>query len=762
MSPLTLTFWRGGAQVPSGGEIRRVAWDRCAERVRAPGAALESRDKLAHPMWAFATYRDGYRTKANLVEVTAIVVDLDCNPEAPDGSPARGSPELTLAELQRALVGLRFAAHTTWSHAAGAARWRLVIPLDRPCTATEFAPVARSIAARLRAAGIAGVDADPTWMEPSRAYVVPLRRAGLPYEGYATALAVPALDVDAALAAAFHSPPVPIAPPETKRAKQSPGVDERAARYGAAALARALDAVRGAPLGQRNATLFREGAGIGQLVAGRACGLLSANVEAALVSAAEAAGVPHGEAVDTARRAVLAGHETPRTPPADPPGPIGPSPDRAAHTGERGCPPAESVVSRWPTPLGAAALIGPAGKFVELVGPHTEADPAALLIQFLVAAGAWIGRAPYVQVGGDRHHTNLYAALVGKTAGGRKGTSWGEVRRVFRLIDPEWAATNISGGLSSGEGVIHAVRDAVEQAERTRGGATRAESSGDDRGIADKRLLVVETEFASVLTRMLRDGNTLSSVMRQGWDSGALSVMTKTPYRATGAHIAIVTHITQDELLRMLSATEMANGFANRFLWVCAARSQLLPEGGSLEEGELAGLVLILQRAGSRARTRSAMGRTAAASGLWRDEYARLTRERPGMFGALVGRGAPVVLRLALVYALLDEASAIDRHHMAAALEVWRYCEASVRFVFGDSLGDPTADVLLNALRRAGDAGLSRTEIRDRLGRNAREADVDRALGKLAEHGLATLHREATGGRPAERWRASTTETTKG
>jgi hypothetical protein len=76
MSPLTLTFWRGGAQVPSGGEIHRVAWDRCAERVRAPGAALESRDKLAHPMWAFATYRDGYRTKANLVEVTAIVCGI--------------------------------------------------------------------------------------------------------------------------------------------------------------------------------------------------------------------------------------------------------------------------------------------------------------------------------------------------------------------------------------------------------------------------------------------------------------------------------------------------------------------------------------------------------------------------------------------------------------------------------------------------------------------------------------------------------------
>jgi hypothetical protein len=36
------------------------------------------------------------------------------------------------------------------------------------------------------------------------------------------------------------------------------------------------------------------------------------------------------------------------------------------------------------------------------------------------------------------------------------------------------------------------------------------------------------------------------------------------PVRATGAHIAILGHITKDELLRFISGTELANGFANR------------------------------------------------------------------------------------------------------------------------------------------------------------------------------------------------------
>jgi hypothetical protein len=48
----------------------------------------------------------------------------------------------------------------------------------------------------------------------------------------------------------------------------------------------------------------------------------------------------------------------------------------------------------WPEPLAAEALQGLAGEFVRLVEPHSESDPAALLIQFLVGFGNLIGRSP--------------------------------------------------------------------------------------------------------------------------------------------------------------------------------------------------------------------------------------------------------------------------------------------------------------------------------------------------------------------------------
>ena len=57
--------------------------------------------------------------------------------------------------------------------------------------------------------------------------------------------------------------------------------------------------------------------------------------------------------------------------------------------------------------------------------------------------------------------------------------------------------------------------------------------------------------------------------------------------RSTGAHIAIIGHITKDELLRFVSGTELANGFVNRFLLVAVRRSQELPFGGRLDGKQL-------------------------------------------------------------------------------------------------------------------------------------------------------------------------------
>ena len=70
-------------------------------------------------------------------------------------------------------------------------------------------------------------------------------------------------------------------------------------------------------------------------------------------------------------------------------------------------------------------------------------------------------------------------------------------------------------------------------------------------GVEDKRLLVLEAEFASVPRVLGREGSTLSAQIRQAWDSGDVRTMVKnSPARATGSHISMIGHVTRAELRR--------------------------------------------------------------------------------------------------------------------------------------------------------------------------------------------------------------------
>ena len=134
-----------------------------------------------------------------------------------------------------------------------------------------------------------------------------------------------------------------------------------------------------------------------------------------------------------------------------------------------------------------------------------------------------------------------------------------------------------------------------------------------------------------------------------------------------------------------------------------------------------------------------------------RQQYPQLSADHPGLLGAILGRAEAQVLRLALIYALLDRQAFMDACHLRAALACWKYAEASARFIFGDSLGDPVADEILRALRQQ-PAGMTRNELMDHFGRNRTSAEIGRALAVLAAGNFVLCTKEATKGRPVERW----------
>ena len=405
----------------------------------------------------------------------------------------------------------------------------------------------------------------------------------------------------------------------------------------------------------------------------------------------------------------------------------------------------------WPT-LDPDALLGLAGEIVRAIEPETEADAAAILAQLLVSCGNIIGRKPHYMVEGTRHHANLFAVLVGRTSRGRKGTSEGRSRQILRFVDEKWTTDNIKTGLVSGEGLIWNVRDPIFETEqiKEKGKVVGTEEVLADPGITDKRLLVIEPEFASVLRVCRRETNTLSPTLRSAWDSGHLRTLAKNmPAKATAAHVSVIGHITAEELRRALSEADSFNGFANRFLWLAVKRSKLLPEGG--RDLDLTGFARRLSEATALGREVERMQRSNAAAGLWRKVYPDLAGDGVnGMFGAVTSRAEAQVLRLSMIYALISGSATIDEPHLSAALALWSYCRESARLVFGNVSCDPLAEKVAEIIRQR--PGVTRRDLHRTFGNNIKGAALLNALVTLRDSGRAKVEKVETGGRPAEHW----------
>ena len=388
------------------------------------------------------------------------------------------------------------------------------------------------------------------------------------------------------------------------------------------------------------------------------------------------------------------------------------------------------------------AYHGLAGAIIEKLAPHTESDPVALLLQLLAYWGTVLGRKAFYTVEATRHYTNMFVGLVGPTSKGRKGTAYDHIEYYMRAIDASWTKRNKGGGCGSGEGLIYAVRDPVIQrvAKRAKSGSVSYEEQITDHGVIDKRYLLSESELTGVLKVCQRDGNILSEIFRQAWDHGDLHNTVKSnPYHATNAHISVIGHLTIDGLQRHLTSADMANGFGNRFLWPLVRRVQLLPDGGQLQKENVQKLIARLSEVFHQAKTVEEMRRDVEAREIWHAVYEPLSEGKPGLVGSLLGRGEAQVLRLSMLYALLDGSKLIGKDHLNAALAVWQYCEASARYIFGTASGDEDADTLLQALANVYPQGLDRKFIMNETFQGHLRADeLDRIVSVLVKRQCIT------------------------
>jgi hypothetical protein len=424
-------------------------------------------------------------------------------------------------------------------------------------------------------------------------------------------------------------------------------------------------------------------------------------------------------------------------------------------------------------PVAFECVLGGMARFVE---PFTEADSVAVLASLICAAGVYVGSGPHVRAGDDRHPLLVWPLIVGRTSAGRKGASWATARRLMQSADPDFMVNHLRTGLTSGEGLanLFTAPETCQQCGKDLGDSPSNDFCSEDcqatwqtgRGrrnrrtgrLPDQRLLVFEPEWAAVMARMRREGNSLSATLRAAWEGGDLSTMNVTARIATESHIGILAHITPAEFRAKVSAAEMAGGTYNRFLPLAVARSKFLPLSSGADDESVHELGAALAARLAHATSLGALSFTADGAKAWRRLYIEFGTDHgdTGPVEQFISRAAPNCLRIAAVHAALDRTDLIDADHLAAAAALVRYSIASAQAIFS---ADETLTRLATWIADAGNDGRTRKEITTKFfGGHKAAADITVLLKQLTDAGRIsrTTRPPASGrGRPTELFTAN-------
>ena len=330
------------------------------------------------------------------------------------------------------------------------------------------------------------------------------------------------------------------------------------------------------------------------------------------------------------------------------------------------------------------ALYGLPGEVARMLSTSTGADPASILTMFLTMFGNTIGRQPHVTFYGHEEPPRFFTLIVGKWARGRKGTAFNAVRKLFVPAEPEWAAGRIEPGLQSPEAMIEAVADSPT---------------------GDPRLLILETEFARLIATMGAQRK-FSSQMRTAYDGEPLSRkrVSKQPLISNHHHISLIGMITPGELIAL---QKLSGGLESRMLYVYSAPARKTSADPFAENEDEMYLAEKVRSAINKSwdaildNTDPISAELAKIRGVapnckfpiaddvadnWKESIEPDIEDLANVIGEdyerYTARGQTQVIRLALAYALADEAHEIDWPHIKAAMALWEFCAFSARRIF--------------------------------------------------------------------------------
>lgn len=380
------------------------------------------------------------------------------------------------------------------------------------------------------------------------------------------------------------------------------------------------------------------------------------------------------------------------------------------------------------------AYIGPLGEFILELSDYVEPCKESLLIQSLVVLGNLFNKKFYMGISGNKLHTNMFAIILGKTSKARKGTSKRIVETILRDIWGDELKNRIKRGLSSGEGLIYSLRDPIYGVKENNKGEQKPVLL--DQGVENKNAIFYEEEFSRVLKSSKRDTNNITEVIREAYDSGNLSVLTRNnPLTATNTNVSIIAQSTIEEFKNTLKGVDCDNGFYNRFVFCKASRAHVIPhtlspieiEGYSEFKTKMLKVKSFIELTSDLEMTYSK-----DAMVLW-EKYYLETAYSDDKNGNLKGRSEDQLQKIAIIYAISECSKIIETRHLLASKTILDYCHQTIDHVFsGNKSEDHINNKVLRYLRL--NSNVSRSKIiKDVFKNKIKKLELDQIRDRLLE-----------------------------
>lgn len=369
----------------------------------------------------------------------------------------------------------------------------------------------------------------------------------------------------------------------------------------------------------------------------------------------------------------------------------------------------------------------------DLVAPLTEAPPQYHLAAALALVSATINRRARLAFGGGLY-PSLYTLIIGPSGSARKDTAMRLAVSLPGLAESANAGTiavppfAVKTDIASAEALVSMLNETPT-------------------------ILGKLSEINALLANAQRKGTrTLLDKLIEAFDVPmtleiqSIRARSEKAAAALSPFLAIVAAAQPGRFGDMITDEDIHSGFLNRWLIFPGIGGDPLPFEGEIDKAAAVALYQRLRRSVARYDGRSALQMTPEAQSLNSEWYRRLRASmgRDEAEDAMRQRHQAIALKVAMIYAVADEADVVTADHLRAAIALvewsWENVRAYMR-LWGVSPLHKLERRILDVLEQTGP--LSRRELQQRCSNRAWNAiEFGRVLTAMLANGTVALDSE--------------------